>query len=442
MTPWWLVSYVALWLVVLFLGFLLLGALRALGLLRWRLEQLEATTPSRMGRGGLKPGKKAPDFTFLIDERGVIASKGTINTGQHIDFVLSGAVAAKSGPSGKDRPNRGVRMRTSLGRSWVFAAQSLRPCSPAVEGSFMSGSSRRSAFTLVELLVVIAIIAVLIGLLLPAVQKVREAAARMQCANNLKQIGLGLHHYHDARGAFPSGLRDDGSDPFPLLSWMGRLLPHVEQEPLWRQTEIAYRADPLQTQNPPHLGMSVLVPLYACPAGGVPLLATQDDGSTIALSPYRGVNGTTLAAFDGILYLNSAVRLTDITDGTSNTLLVGESPPLNAGADSRGAWYNGVGLTDGARVYGSPEVVLGVREVNINSGYPGVFQNCPRQPAAFGPGTPGNPCDLFHFWSFHPGGANFLLADGSVQFLSYAADAVLPKLATRAGGEVVPAGEY
>jgi methylamine dehydrogenase accessory protein MauD len=192
MTPWWLVSYVALWLVVLSLGFLLLGALRALGLLRWRLEQLEATTPGRTGRGGLKPGKKAPDFTlpcvaggevslhdfagrrvflvftmsgckpcqgvvpelnqlqrggevqvlvvnngeleatrrwarevragvpvlvqqqfsvskryemygtpfaFLIDERGVIASKGIINNGQHIDFVLSGAGAAKHGPA-------------------------------------------------------------------------------------------------------------------------------------------------------------------------------------------------------------------------------------------------------------------------------------------------------------------------------------------------------
>jgi prepilin-type processing-associated H-X9-DG protein len=296
--------------------------------------------------------------------------------------------------------------------------------------------------TLLELVVVVAILAVLLALLLPAVQKVRAASQRLACSNNLKQIGLGLHHYHEARGAFPGGLKSDWSDSFPLLSWMGRLLPYVEQEPLWRQTEIAYRTDPLQTQNPPHLGMSALVPVYACPAGGVPLLAAQDDGSPIALSPYRGVNGTNLSAVDGVLYLNSAVRIADITDGTSNTLLVGESPPLNAGADSRGAWYNGVGLTDGSRVYGSPEVVLGVRENNINSGYPGVFQNCPRQPASYGPGTQGNPCDLFHFWSPHAGGANFLLADGSVHFLSYAADPLLPKLATRAGGEVVPAGDY
>ena len=202
MNPWWLVSYIALWLVVLFLGFLLLGALRALGLLRWRLEQLEATTPSRTGRGGLKPGKKAPDFTlpcvsggevslhdfagrrvflvftqngckpchrvapelnklqrggkvqvlvanngaleaarqwaeqagvcfpvlaqqqfsvskryetyatpfaFLIDERGVIVSKGVINNGQHIDFVLSGAGnAAKMGQVETEPAEAGV----------------------------------------------------------------------------------------------------------------------------------------------------------------------------------------------------------------------------------------------------------------------------------------------------------------------------------------------
>jgi methylamine dehydrogenase accessory protein MauD len=202
MNPWWLASYIALWLVVLFLGFLLLGALRALGLMRWRLEQLEATTPSRTGRGGLKPGKKAPDFTlpcvsggevslhdfagrrvflvftmsgckpckrivpelsklqrggslqvllvnngeleatrlwageaglcfpvlsqqqfsvskryesyatpfaFLIDERGIIASKGIINNGQHIDFVLTGAGnAAKNGQAEREPAEAGL----------------------------------------------------------------------------------------------------------------------------------------------------------------------------------------------------------------------------------------------------------------------------------------------------------------------------------------------
>ncbi len=294
----------------------------------------------------------------------------------------------------------------------------------------------RPGFTLIELLVVIAIIAVLLGLLVPAVQKVRTAAARLSCGNNLRQIGLGLHGFHDTEGAFPPGLQDNMDAPYPLLSWMGRILPYVGQDALWAQTEQAFQIDPWLTGNPPHVGIGIVLALYQCPASSVPPLALLDDGSYGALGCYRGVNGTNMLASDGVLYRNSAVRITDVSDGTSNTLMVGESLSVNDGTQSHGFWYNGTGLSDGTRLFGSPEVGLGVREVNIVSGQGGPNGACPPGPYAFGPGSVQNRCDFFHFWSLHSGGANFLAVDGSVHFLSYAADAMLPALATRAGGEV------
>jgi prepilin-type N-terminal cleavage/methylation domain-containing protein/prepilin-type processing-associated H-X9-DG protein len=294
----------------------------------------------------------------------------------------------------------------------------------------------RRGLSLLELLVVMAIVVVLIGLLLPAVQKVRAAAARVSCGNNLRQLGLGLHQYQAVHGAFPPATRDDNAAPYPFLSWMGRLLPYVDQGPLWDVTEAAFKSDPYQMRVPPHPGAMTPVPLFHCPAGATPSLVTMYDGQQAALGSYRAVNGTDLLASDGMIYRNSAVKNADVKDGLSQTLAAGESQPFHGDGITVGLWYNGQGVSNSTLLYGSPEVALGVRERNLVHGWGGNFGECAAGPHAYRPGTQADRCDMFHYWSFHPGGANFLAGDGSVRFLGYAADTVLPALATRFGGEV------
>jgi prepilin-type N-terminal cleavage/methylation domain-containing protein/prepilin-type processing-associated H-X9-DG protein len=293
----------------------------------------------------------------------------------------------------------------------------------------------RRAFTLIELLVVIAIVAVLTGLLLPAVQKVRAAAARADCQNRLKQLALALHQFHDARRALPPGHRSaTHPDRMPFSGWAVSVLPYLEQPTLAAEAEAAYRADQNPLGTTPHPHLRTVVPALGCPAD--PRVRTAQTSlrtnTVAAFTSYLGVAGRDAdASRDGVLFQNSAVRLAEVTDGTSNTLLLGERPPSH---DFQfGWWYAGAGQ----RGTGSADLVLGVREPN-------------RQPVVSGSECgPGNypfraaggfddPCGMFHFWSPHPGGANFALADGAVRFLAYAADPVLPALATRAGGDPVP----
>lgn len=303
--------------------------------------------------------------------------------------------------------------------------------------------TRSAGFTLLELLVVIGIIALLLGLLLPAVQKVRAAAALAQCRNNVRQLVLALHLYHDAHNSFPMGHRAlfvrSGPTaplqrgPLPLSGWPLAILPYLEQHALHQQAMTAYQASWLAFNNPPHTGLNTVVPVFTCPSDwrvATPQTSMRTKNN-VALTSYLGVAGTDAAETrDGILYQGSSTRLADVRDGTSNTLLLGERPPS---ADFQfGWWYAGVGQ----KGTGSAEQVLGVREPNL-------------QPIATGaPCGPGkypyqaawgfyDPCGMFHFWSPHPGGANFAFADGSVRFLGYSADAVLPRLATRAGTDPV-----
>jgi prepilin-type N-terminal cleavage/methylation domain-containing protein len=183
-------------------------------------------------------------------------------------------------------------------------------------------------FTLIELLVVIAIIAVLIGLLLPAVQKVRAAALRMQCQNNLKQMGLGLHNYVGTYGYFPPGYSGVGLNSGP--GWGTFLLPYIEQEALGRQvpTGPPFWGGPQAISTGPDGGQTPMK-IYRCPADPAPILNT--DLGNFAVSNYRATCGTLASIFytvnfdyGGVMYQNSKVKIAEITDGTSNTFVIGE----------------------------------------------------------------------------------------------------------------------
>lgn len=303
----------------------------------------------------------------------------------------------------------------------------------------MSRSRRHPGFTLIELLVVIGIVAVLFGLTLAAVQNVREAASRAKCSSNLRQLGLALHMYHDTHKQFPpgnSGLYPSQTDRYASLGWQARLLPYLEQTPLWNTVAPAYRASPDPLEGPEHVGLGTSVALFICPSDGRTYAASPTySGIVPALTHYLGVGGTNCKSRDGVLFGESRVRIADVTDGTSNTLLVGERPPGSTG-DVFGWWYAGVGQD----LAGSCDMVLGVREINLRTSGP--VHDCPAGPYRFEPGRSDDPCSVFHFWSRHRGGALFLFADGAVRLLPYSADANLPALATRSGGEVVTGPDY
>jgi prepilin-type N-terminal cleavage/methylation domain-containing protein/prepilin-type processing-associated H-X9-DG protein len=291
----------------------------------------------------------------------------------------------------------------------------------------------RAAFTLIELLVVIAIIAILVGLLLPAVQKVRESAARLQCSNNLKQIGLACQSHHDNYKRFPPGYYATAAYPntTPGWGWAAYLLPYLEQDNLYKQINFN---QPLQNST----AGQALLPVFLCPSDLTPAGPLSVNGASgnalmnAAPNSYAATVGSDASEVDdevcnGVFYRNSMTRIADIIDGTSNTTLAGD----RAWAQTRGIWAgapNGAIVQAGARnswpnaVAPSPALVLVHNNwINIRTDSDG---------------------GLDDFSSNHPGGVNLLFADGSVRFLfDLTSDGPLHvafmAMGTRSGGEVI-----
>jgi prepilin-type N-terminal cleavage/methylation domain-containing protein/prepilin-type processing-associated H-X9-DG protein len=305
-----------------------------------------------------------------------------------------------------------------------------------------SNSKTRPGFTLVELLVVIAILAVLIGLLLPAVQKAREAADRMICANNLKSLGLALHHFHDTHGGFPPG---QVQGPFPEAGvteavnhgWGPFILPFIEQQALadryhWDKMLYDWANEPV---------VSTHLKIFQCPSAepnrvmtfgvftnGV-RAACGDYAPTWNVDPVLVQQGWVdpVANLDGVLTPNHMTRMSEITDGTANTILLTE----DAGRPRQ--WRAGRPGPD-QTVGGGP----------WDAFYSGVIVQGSTPDGATRPG----PCAInctneAQVYSFHLGGANAVFADGAVRFLRANINIqLLARLVTRAGGEVVSDGDF
>ena len=281
---------------------------------------------------------------------------------------------------------------------------------------------RNAAFTLVELLVVIAIIGLLVALLLPAVQASREAARRTLCANNLRQIGVGLINYHDALGSFPPGLVDRRTGANPQgkqLAWNVFLLPFIEEQNVYVQFDLTAGYN----RSPNRQAAGTVISTYLCPstaffasdrtgpttgdANGNGVWNTGDDLAFTDYGGNFGFSGLDKPYMNGVLVYERSFAMKQITDGTSHTLIVAEDTGRGAAYD--GQWANGENIFDTS----GP----------INDTSLPTYRWADNE-----------------IWSDHPQGANLLFCDGSVHFATEQTELkVLAAWCTRAGDELADA---
>ncbi len=290
---------------------------------------------------------------------------------------------------------------------------------------------RQFGFTLMELLIAMGVIGILSALGIVAVQRARQAALRMACQNKLKQIGLGMLVYHTTYQRFPAGIQLELDQlGIPFTSWRVNLLPFVGEQTLYNQILARPIVWPRGLSD--YFAVTTHVDAYLCPGdpkSGV-IGHNPIHGIDTAFTNYLGISGINQKTKDGILYLNSQVRSADIGDGSSQTLIVGERPPSVDG--SFGNWYTTLAYGSGTH-----DAVSGVMEFNAGAAL-GPPSLCPRNvPNPYNePKSLEGPCNYLHYWSYHPSGANFLYADGSVKLIPYSASSVLLGLSTRNGGEI------